>query len=73
MVSVTDWCPITRQYNTMSFPITQQEYDTAMAAWKAGALIEHAFPMLNEGERQFLRTGMTPDVWESVFGNSDDK
>ena len=72
MISVERWCPITRQYSTMTFSISQQEYETAMVAWKAGTSIENAFPTLNAGEREFLKTGMTPDVWESVYGKDND-
>ena len=67
MVSVERWCVITRQYATMDLAMTEQEYETALASWKAGTLIQDAFPTLNAGEREFLRTGMLPDVWDSVY------
>ncbi len=72
MISVERWCAITRQYATMDLSITEQEYEAAMVQWKAGTSIENAFPMLNAGEREFLKTGMTPAVWDSVFGKDDD-
>jgi hypothetical protein len=72
MISVQNWCAITRQYSTMDLPLTEQEYETALAVWKAGALIQDAFPTLNAGEREFLKTGMTPNVWDSVFGKDGD-
>ena len=71
-VNVSRWCPITRQYATMDLPISQQEYESALKQWNDGALIQNCFPTLNADEREFLMTGMTPDVWKSVFGEDAD-
>lgn len=34
-----------------------------------GAHIQNAFPTLNAEEREFVKTGYTPDDWTAVFGS----
>lgn len=36
--------------------------------WKAGELLQNAFPTLSADEREFVKTGITPQEWEDVFG-----
>jgi len=71
-VNVSRWCGITRVYNYMTLPISREVYESAMKQWNDGALIQDCFPTLNAGEREFLMTGMTPDVQEWVFGKVGD-
>lgn len=52
--------------NTMTLPITEDEYKIGVLAWENGAYIQNAFPMLNADEREFILTGITPDEWETL-------
>lgn len=36
--------------------------------WRAGELIQNALPMLNEDEREFVLTGISPEMWDDMFG-----
>lgn len=35
--------------------------------WQRGELIQVAFPYLNVGEREMLKTGYCPKCWDEIF------
>jgi len=35
--------------------------------WRAGELIQDAFPELDDDQREFVKSGMTPAEWEKIF------
>ena len=37
--------------------------------WKAGELLQNAFPKLTADEREFIKTGITPSEWEEIHGS----
>jgi len=45
-----------------------------LAAYLAGAAgtIQDAFPALHAWEREFIKTGITPAVWDAGFANEED-
>ena len=57
--------PISGKINTMDLDVTKDQF----VAWEKGALIQDAFPNLNMYEREFLKTGITPDEWDAKFGD----
>jgi|TARA_R100000084_G_scaffold96056_1_gene49924 hypothetical protein len=50
--------------NTMSLPITEEQYN----AWEQGTLVQVAMPHLSPDEREFVMTGITPEEWAETFG-----
>lgn len=34
--------------------------------------VQDAFPRLSIGEREFIKSGITPEIWEEKFGRRDD-
>lgn len=62
---------LTGQLNVMDIPLTETEFEAAMATWKRGSLVQEAFPTLTKDEREFLMTGSTPEEWNEVFGEED--
>jgi len=48
---------------SMEIPVTQEQLDR----WAAGELIQNAMPELTADEREFIKTGVTPEEWENVF------
>jgi len=44
----------------------------AILDWKAGKLIQDAFPELTKDQREILQTGFTPAEWDAMPGWSDD-
>jgi hypothetical protein len=67
LIAVTRVSPLTGKVNTLNLDITMEE----MMAWKAGKLIQDAFPRLSASEREFIKTGLTNDDWESMFREED--
>ena len=51
--------------------INEQEIDVTelqLALWKSGGmLIQDAMPGLTPDEREFIKTGITPDEWDAMF------
>ena len=43
----------------MDPPITLEQ----LARYSAGELLQNAFPQLSAGEREFIKTGITPEEW----------
>ena len=50
--------------NTMSLPITEEQY----TAWEQGTLVQVAMPHLSPDEREFVMSGITPEEWAETFG-----
>ena len=62
---VTRLSPISGKKNTMQLDITGQE----LINWEKGGLIQDTFPHLTPEEREFIKTGITPDEWDKLFGD----
>jgi len=63
-MQITRTNPFTGKEATKGLAITQEQID----AWQAGTLIQDAFPNLTAGEREFLKTGITDEDWDAMFG-----
>ena len=55
---------ISGKINEMELPITSEQFED----WQSGRLIQHAMPNLNDEQREFLMTGITPQEWQEQFG-----
>lgn len=55
--------PLTRKINEMDLPITEEQVNRYMA----GELVQNAFPNLNADQREFIKTGYTPEDWAKIF------
>lgn len=54
--------------NTMELPIRPLEFSRLVDRWKTnGEYIQDVFPMLDEDQREFLISGMTPAEWNVAF------
>ena len=60
---------ISGNINTMSLPITEEQYN----AWEQGTLVQDAMPHLSPDEREFIMTGITPEEWADNFGDEQSK
>ena len=57
--------PITGRVHTMEIDVTQAQIDR----WRVdGELIQDAMPHLTADEREFIKTGITPQEWEQHLG-----
>jgi hypothetical protein len=52
---------------TLDLDVTLEEY----SAWRCGELIQNAMPRLNADEREFIKTGITAEEWEELFGTEE--
>ena len=57
----------TGKTHTKDLPVTQEQLD----AYKAGGLLQDAFPDLSADDREFIKTGVTKEEWDHVFGEGD--
>ena len=53
---------------TLDLPVTQQQLDS----YAQGALLQNAFGNLNPDEREFIKSGITAEEWESLFGGEEE-
>jgi len=51
--------------HTMDLDVTTKQ----IVAWEKGEMIQNVFPNLTPEEREFIKTGITPDDWSTMFGD----
>lgn len=68
MLRVVNTSALTGKQNQMLLPVTQEQ----IKRWQDGDLVQDVFPFLNDDQREFLMTGITPDEWEAALGTDDD-
>ena len=61
-MQVTRTSIFTGTTRTLELNVTENQFN----AWRAGALIQDAFPQLNKSEREFLQTGGTQEEWDEM-------
>lgn len=62
---ITNKSKISGKVRSMDLPITEQQlnrYNTGRFT------LQDCFPNLTPDEREFIKTGITADEWEEVFG-----
>ena len=64
MKTITRKSMISGEINSMELDVTQAQLDL----WQGGELIQDVFPHLNADEREFIKTGITPQEWSDTFG-----
>ena len=57
--------PFSGNKNVMDIQVTRAQID----AWMGGELIQNAMPNVSADEREFIKTGITPEEWENTFGD----
>lgn len=72
MIAVTRMSPLTRVENTMELPITQEQLDEFERPGRT-RLIQDIFPELTPPQREFVKTGYTPEDWQAIFGSGEDE
>ena len=66
-ITRTSW--VSGEVNTLDLPITQTQLDL----YAAGALLQDAFPNLTPDEREFIKSGITAEEWDSLFGGDEEQ
>lgn len=52
----------------MLIGIDFNDFVKAFQSWDSGELIQNAFPTLSPDEREFIKTGISPQEWDAIFG-----
>ena len=56
--------PFSGNTNSMEIEVTLEQ----LSSWQVdGILIQDAMPHLTPDEREFIKTGITPEEWDSAF------
>lgn len=55
--------PMTGKWHEADLPITEEE----VCAYIEGELIQYAFPNANDEQREFIKTGYTPEDWARMW------
>ena len=45
--------------------------EDAIKAWRAGAMIQDAMPHVSVDDREFVKTGITPEEWTAIIGDEE--
>ena len=60
---------MTGKVRSMDLPITQDQIN----AYEGGMLLQDAFPNLSADQREFFKSGITPEEWNAAFGPEEDE
>jgi len=63
-MKITRVSPFSNKKSTLEIDVTARQ----IASWEKGELIQDAMPNLTPDEREFIKTGVTPDEWDDIFG-----
>jgi hypothetical protein len=55
---------LTGDENTLEIDVT----DSQIAEYNSGVLLQKAFPNLDCADREFIKSGITPEEWNQIFG-----
>lgn len=56
--------PFGSTINVMDLPITEAQ----LLEWSNGGLAQDVFPHLTASEREFIISGITPEIWKKMLG-----
>jgi len=65
-MQITRTSPFTGKLNTREINVTEAQLE----AWQGGQLIQEAMPHLSADDREFIKTGITPEEWDKMFDES---
>lgn len=63
-MEITRRSPISGREVTLEVPCTPEQ----IKRWRSGVLIQEAMPDVPAALREFVKTGITPEDWETLFG-----
>ncbi len=63
---ITNKSKISGKVRSMDLPVTEKQ----MTRYNSGRFtLQDCFPNLTPDEREFIKSGITAEEWEEVFGN----
>ena len=66
-MKITKTSELTGITRTLDLPVTEDQ----IQVWLDGMLIQAAMPNLDADQREFVKTGITPDEWDSLYPDED--
>jgi len=63
-MKITKTSILSGKTRTKEINVNQSQIDK----WVAGMLIQDAMPNVSVDEREFIKTGITPEEWAETFG-----
>jgi len=72
-MKLTQRSAATGNVHTVDLPISNDEYVLALYKWQQGAMIQDAFPTLSQGEREFIKSGITAEEWDAIFEEGEEQ
>ena len=66
-MKITRKSPFSGKINSMDLEVTAAQ----LVRYDSGELIQNVFPHLSADEREFIKTGILPSEWESMFGGAE--
>jgi hypothetical protein len=67
-MKITRKSPLTGITRTKEIDVTVAQ----ILAWEEGELIQDAMPHLSADDREFVKTGITGEEWDQLFGGAED-
>jgi hypothetical protein len=67
-MKITRKSPLTGITRTKEIDVTIEQ----ILAWEEGELIQNAMPQLSADDREFVKTGITGEEWDQLFGGAED-
>ena len=61
------------ELSSMNLDIEYTEFVLGLQQWLRGALIQDVFPKASSEEREFIVSGLTPEAWDEIFGESEEE
>ena len=59
--------PLTGKWNTMDLDVTQEQLDEMELPGSERRYVQDIFPNLTNEQREFIKTGYTPEDWAAIF------
>lgn len=67
-MKITRTSPLTGVTRTKDIDVTIEQ----ILAWQEGELIQNAMPHLSADDREFVKTGITGEEWDQLFGGAEE-
>jgi hypothetical protein len=62
-MKITRTSPFSGKEVTREINVTEQQ----LLNWQQGTLIQNAMPHLSPEDREFIKTGISPEEWNQIF------
>jgi len=67
-MTITRTSKLTGVTRTKELDVTIEQ----VLAWEEGELIQNAMPHLSADDREFIKTGITGEEWDQLFGGTEE-